>query len=66
MKLPNGKRVREEISLQVKSKEYIVQKGDTITKIAKKFQCNLQSLIDMNNIKNPNIIKVGQRIIIPN
>lgn len=66
VKLPNGKRVIEEISLQVKSKDYIVQTGETLTKIAKKFHCNLQTLIDLNNIKNPNNIKVGQRIIIPN
>lgn len=45
---------------------YIVQKGDTLSGIAKKYNTTYQILAEYNNIKNPNIINVGQVIKIPN
>ncbi len=45
------------------SKEYhTVVKGDTLTAIAKKYNTSVQNLVDMNGIKNPNIINIGQKI----
>ncbi|KAE9965866.1 hypothetical protein BLS_007353 [Venturia inaequalis] len=45
---------------------YIVVSGDTLTAIAKNFQITLQSLIAANPaITNPDLILVGQVIIIP-
>lgn len=41
---------------------YIVKKGDTLTKIAKKFNTTVGHLVSWNNIKNPNLIKVGQKL----
>lgn len=41
---------------------YIVRKGDTLSKIAKKFNTDWQSLAKINKLKNPNIIKVGQKL----
>ena len=43
---------------------YTVQKGDTLTKIAKKYNTSVDSLVKKNNIKNPNLIKVGQVLTI--
>ncbi len=45
---------------------YIVKKGDNLTKIAKMYNTTYQVLADYNNIKNPNLITVGQKIKIPN
>lgn len=45
---------------------YVVQKGDTLSKIAKQFNLNLQDLIAANpEIKNPNVIQLGQAIKLP-
>lgn len=51
-------------------KEYVVAKGDTLSKIAKKFYGNSGAayynyIAKANNISNPNIIHVGQKLIIP-
>lgn len=45
---------------------YIVKRGDTLSKIASKYNTTYQKLAEYNNIKNPNIISVGQLIKIPN
>lgn len=45
---------------------YVVQVGDTLFKIAKKFGVTLNALIASNpQIKNPNTITPGQVINIP-
>ena len=41
---------------------YIVKKGDTLSKIAKKYKTTVKQLAKWNNIKNVNIIKVGQKL----
>ena len=43
---------------------YIVKKGDTLSKIAKEKRMTLQQLLSLNkNIKDPNRIDIGQQII---
>src|SRR5205823_6284864 len=46
---------------------YVVQLGDTMSKIAKKFGVPLQALIDANKttIPNPDKLKIGDQVIIP-
>lgn len=43
---------------------YTVQWGDTLSQIALDYGTTVQSLVDLNNIANPNLIYVGQRLII--
>ena len=43
-----------------KEEYYTVQKGDNLTKIAKKFNTTVDWLVEVNNIKDPNKIYVGQ------
>ncbi len=43
---------------------YIVQKGDTLWKIAKRYGVSLDTLIAANDIKNPDLIQPGQKIIL--
>ena len=45
--------------------DYIVTQGDTLFGIALKFNVPLQTLIEINNLKNPDLITVGQVIEIP-
>ena len=44
---------------------YRVQKGDSLSTIAKRFRTRSQTLAEMNNITKPNDLAVGQRIYIP-
>lgn len=41
---------------------YVVKKGDTLTKIAKKYKTTVNNLVKLNNLKNPNLLKVGQKL----
>lgn len=41
---------------------YIVQKGDNLTKIAKKFNTTVDWLVEVNHISNPNLIYPGQKL----
>lgn len=45
---------------------YTVKSGDSLSAIAAKYGTTYQVLAKYNNISNPNIIKVGQKIKIPN
>lgn len=44
---------------------YIVQKGDTLWNIAKRYHVTLDSIIQANNIANPDSIMPGQQLVIP-
>lgn len=46
-------------------KTYTVVKGDTLTKIAKKYGTTVDTLVSLNGIKNKNLITVGQVIKLP-
>lgn len=43
---------------------YTVKKGDTLSAIAKKYNTTYQKIAKDNNIKNPNLIYVGQKLVI--
>lgn len=47
-----------------KQKTYTVQKGDTLTSIGKKYEKSVSWLASKNNIKNINLIRVGQVLIV--
>lgn len=44
---------------------YTVQRGDTLSSIAKLFEVTLEALIANNCLENPNRLQVGQEILIP-
>ncbi|HAA4891951.1 TPA_asm: glycoside hydrolase [Listeria monocytogenes] len=41
---------------------YTVKSGDNLTAIAKKYKTSVSKLQSLNGIKNPNLIKVGQKL----
>jgi len=53
------------VNAQSGSKIYVVQKGDWLSKIAPRFGVSLSALTKANNIRNPNLVFVGQRLKIP-
>ena len=45
--------------------KYVVQKGDSLSSIARRLNVNMRSLADFNKIKNVNKIFIGQEIKVP-
>ena len=46
-------------------REHVVQKGDTLTTIAKAYGVSVEDLKKANNLSNPNDLKIGQKLTIP-
>ena len=44
---------------------YIVQKGDTLSKIALDYGTTVNELVNLNKIKNPNLIFPGEEFLVP-
>jgi murein DD-endopeptidase MepM/ murein hydrolase activator NlpD len=44
---------------------YTVQAGDTLSAIASRFGCDIEALTQANQITNPNVLRVGQKLTIP-
>lgn len=62
--LENNKPIIEQPTKKTEETVYIVKKGDTLSKIAKDYKTTVDKLAKDNNIKNVNLINVGQKIII--
>lgn len=45
--------------------DYIVAQGDTLSGIAQSFGVSMRSMMEANNITDPNTIRIGQSLIIP-
>ena len=45
---------------------HIVQMGENLTEISNKYKVNLGYLIEINNLKNPDSIKVGDKLLLSN
>lgn len=59
------KRVNEILKNNVSQETiYIVKKGDTLSGIAQKYKTTYQKIASDNNIKNPNLIFPGQKLVI--
>ena len=43
---------------------HIVKMGESLTEISNKYNLNLENLIEINNLKNPDSIKVGQKLLL--
>ena len=44
---------------------YLVQKGDMISQLAIDFETSSAKLIEMNNLENPDVLYVGQKLLVP-
>lgn len=44
---------------------HVVQRGESLTQIARQYAVELEALMAMNGITDPNVIFVGQRLLIP-
>ncbi len=44
---------------------YVVESGDTLTDIARRFDTTVEALVDANDIADPDVIDIGQELVIP-
>jgi LasA protease len=56
---------RELPGIRNQEEQYIVQMGDNLGIIAKRYKITIQMLLSANQITNPNLLEVGQLLIIP-
>ncbi len=52
-------------TLRVAMDEYVVQSGDTLGQIAVRYGVNLNSIVEANQLSDPNQLEVGQVLLIP-
>ncbi len=52
-------------STEQANKVHVVRRGDTLAKIALRYGVTVRALSRANNLRNPNLIYVGQRLLIP-
>ncbi len=57
-------RTPENTGHPLKEQIYVVKDGDTLGKIAQKFKTTVSVLAKKNHIKNVNLLKIGQHIVI--
>ncbi|MEM8718237.1 MAG: peptidoglycan DD-metalloendopeptidase family protein [Cyanobacteria bacterium P01_G01_bin.39] len=55
----------EELEQLAQPRTHQVQRGETVSQIAKKYKVSSKELVKLNGIKNSNIIFVGQQLKIP-
>lgn len=55
----------EPVKQDTKTKQIVIQYGDTLSEIAIKYNTTVQKLVEINNIKNPNLIYAGEILLVP-
>ena len=48
----------------IQNSYHIVQKGESLTEISTKYGLNFKNLIEINNLKNPDVLKVGSKLFL--
>ena len=44
---------------------YVIKKGDCLSVIAQRYGTTVKTLCELNNIKNPNLIYAGKKLLVP-
>jgi membrane-bound lytic murein transglycosylase D len=57
--------VSERFSQQTRDSTHTVRRGETLSRIAQKYQVSIRELESLNNLRNRNKIRVGQRLRLP-
>lgn len=62
---PGSKQILGEQQRESEFTTYKVSRGDTLFNLAQKYDISWQTLAEINNLKAPYILKIGQEIKIP-
>ena len=49
---------------EINLREIIIKKGDTLSQIAINYNTTIEKLVEINNIRNPNLIYAGNRLLV--
>ena len=52
-------------ALRTEPEQYVVQAGDTLGTIAQRYGVSLQDLVNANELRNPDLLEVGQDLTVP-
>jgi len=52
-------------STRKEPQKYVVQPGDTLGQIATSYGVSVEHIVKANDLKNPNVLDVGQKLVIP-
>ena len=44
---------------------YVIKKGDCLSVIAQRYGTTVKTLCELNNIKNPDLIYAGNKLLVP-
>ncbi|MEC9375491.1 MAG: LysM peptidoglycan-binding domain-containing protein [Pseudomonadota bacterium] len=55
----------EKFKRQLPDLFYIVRNGDSLSLVAKRYDTTIRELVNLNNLKSENFIRIGQRIRLP-
>ncbi|MEO0561370.1 MAG: LysM peptidoglycan-binding domain-containing protein [Chloroflexota bacterium] len=55
----------EDTSDDAETTTYVVQTGDNLYRISLRFNTSFQALADLNGIDDPNVIFIGQELVVP-
>ena len=44
---------------------YTIQTGDCLSKIAERYHTSVKTLVELNNISNPDLIYAGHTLLVP-
>ncbi len=50
---------------ELETHTYVVEPGDTLSSIAQKHDVRQRKLLDLNELSNPDTLRVGQKLVIP-
>lgn len=50
---------------QIQDESYVVQSGDSLSTIASRYKTSVAELVAINQLRNRNAIKVGQKLVLP-
>lgn len=60
-----AKQVESElVKLNIPERIHIVKQGDTLTGIARQYSTSVNKIASLNNLGNPNVISIGQKLIV--
>ena len=62
--LTRRRKAEKALFLKQNDTYYIVKNGDTLSAIASKYNTTYKALASLNNIKDPNLIYVGQKLLV--
>jgi lysozyme len=69
---PNDIRVGQVLKINTLKKDtptstnkYTIKSGDNLSKIASQYNTTIDEILRLNSISNPNVIIVGQKLVLP-